>query len=190
MTGTPVHAFRHHAFTGETTWQIDGDTLIIQSDRAPTRLRLADVTEFRLAYDPTRVALDRYRCDLRLAGGRRLTVLNKSYVSIAVFENRDATYSPFVRALAAAVHRANPACRFRVGKGTLGYVISVLFMAVVLVVLAYVLLLTAGASLGWVVIAKLAIIAVMLPFAINYIRRNRPRPFDPDAIPDSLLPIP
>jgi hypothetical protein len=66
---------------------------------------------------------------------------------------------------------------------------SVAFMFVFLVVLIYVLWLVAGMPLYWVVGVKLVVLSVMLPFAILYIRRNRPRPFDPDAVPDALLPM-
>ncbi len=189
MTDAAAHAFRHHAFARETIWRLNGNGLVIQSDRETTRLPLAQVAEFRVAYDPTRVALDRYRCDLLLADGRKLTLLNKSFVSFAVFESRNATYGPFVRALAAAVHDANPDCRFRVGKGMRGYVATIIFLIAVLVVLFWVLGLTAGMPLSWIVIAKLTFFVVMLPFAISYFRKNRPRPFDPKAVPDALLPI-
>jgi len=183
-----VHAFRHHAFVPEATWRLDGDRLIIQSERQDTRVPLSSVTEFRLAYDPTRVALDRYRCDLRLTDGRRLTLLNKFYVSFGEFETRNETYGAFVRALAAAVYRANPACRFRIGRGRWRYVSGIMAMTVTLLVLSYLLLVTGGTAISWIVVAKLAILLVMVPFAISYIRKNRPRPFDPQAVPETLLP--
>ena len=57
-----------------------------------------------------------------------------------------------------------------------------------LLLLGVVLWLTAAVSLHGLVVVKLIIIAAMLPTAYLYVRKNRPRRFDPAAIPDDLLP--
>ena len=139
-------------------------------------------------YDPTRFVHDRFRCKVRFRDGREADLINQSYAGIAQFENRSAYYVPFVQELVARVAQANPACRFYAGKPWFHYFASLAFVFAMLLLLGVVLWLTAAVSLHGLVVVKLIIIAAMLPTAYLYVRKNRPRRFDPAAIPDDLLP--
>jgi len=62
------------------------------------RFPYAGITELRLSYDPTRVDTRRHRCDVRSASGAG-TLWSTHFTGVADFEDRAATYTPFMRAL-------------------------------------------------------------------------------------------
>lgn len=155
---------------------------------AARRVRYADIAEIRLSYDPTRFESDRYRCDLTTRSGARELIVSVSYVSPANFENRAATYVPFVRTLVRKVSNANPACRFVAGKKPRAYLAEHGFLLAMLLLLASTLYFT-GVPVAGVVAIKLGLIAVYVPIMLRYTRVNRPRRFDPADIPTEVLPV-
>ena len=60
--------------------------------------------------------------------GARATLWSTHFAGVADFEDRAATYTPFVRALVARVAAANPACSFRAGTRPLSYWAGQLFL--------------------------------------------------------------
>ena len=151
------------------------------------RVSYADIAEIRLSYDPTRFESDRYRCDFMTRSGARELIVSVSYVSPANFENRKATYMPFVRTLVRNVSNANPACRFVAGKKPLAYLAEHALILAVLLLLASTLYFT-GVPVAGVVVIKLGLIAVYVPVKLRYTKVNRPRRFDPTDIPTEVLP--
>ena len=59
------------------------------------RLPLAEATAVRLVFDPTRIVLNRFRCNVRFRDGREADLINQSYAGIAQFESQRT--SPFGR---------------------------------------------------------------------------------------------
>lgn len=187
MREDPRYAFRHSILTNETHWSIADGALIERDGAAETRIPLTDVTSLRLDFDPSRVETNRYRCVLRCANGREIPLLSVSYTGFADFEDRGAAYSAFVAALIAALARHNPACRFLTGKAKATYIPEILLLAVSAVMLLFILLLM-GIPLIGIALLKLGLVAALFPAARDYIARNRPRTFAPDAPPADLLP--
>jgi hypothetical protein len=148
----------------------------------------ASIVELRLCFDPTRFDDTRHRCDIRLADRRRASFYSTHFVSVAEFEDRAATYVPLVRALVAQVAAASPACRFRAGKRPIVYWAEHAVLAALVALLVCVLALVGGVAITDLFLAKLAIVVAFIPVMIAYTRKNRPRQFDPDAIPAEVLP--
>jgi hypothetical protein len=188
MSDALTYSFRAHAFVKEATWRIEDGMLTCEQQGQTMRFPLAGATDVRLVFDPARVAYNRFGCNVRFRDGREAVLLNQSYSGFADFEDRSGSYVPFVRALIARIAQANPACRFHAGKPALGYVASLAFLFAIFLLLALVLWVTETVSLSGLVTVKLIIIAAMLPTLYLYVRKNRPRPFEPAAIPDDLLP--
>lgn len=173
----------------EATWTLAPDALERVAAGAPAlRLPYRDIAELRLVYDPTRFDTNRYRCDLTTVGGRRATLRSTHYVSLGDFEDRAASYSPFVRELVRRVGEAAPRCRFRAGKRAWVFWAEHIFLLTMLLLLAGVLMAIGNFPLPTIAAIKLAIIATYIPIAIKYARRNWPRAFSPDDVPRDLLP--
>jgi hypothetical protein len=123
-----------------------------------------------------------------LSTGAAETIRSTHYRGFADFEDRSATYVPFVRGLAARVAAANPGCRFLAGKRPLVYWAEHIFLLAMILLLVLVLGLVGEVGLSTLVWIKLSIIVAFVPIMILYTRKNWPRRLDPAAIEDDVLP--
>jgi hypothetical protein len=212
-----THSSRANVFQREATWRIGADALErdggepadaawyahvlrfylrllwpwsgIRIDAGGVaRFPYAHIAEVRVLFDPTRFDAQRHRCDLTLRNGMRATFWSTHYVSVGEFEDRGASYRPFVRALVGHAAAANPACRFRAGKRPLVYWAELIFLLLMAALLVFVLALVGGSGLSDLVLVKLAIVLALLPLLWRYARKNRPRRFQPAEIPPDVLP--
>jgi hypothetical protein len=187
------HVARAGMLEPEAIWRLAPDALELTGGGtagpgATVRFPYAEIGEVRPSFAPTRSDAFRYRCDVQLKSGLGAAILSTHYLRVGDFENRAATYVPLVRGLVARVAAANPSCRFLAGQRPFAYWSEHVFLAAMLVLLALVLLLVGGTGLSDLVLVKLALLACFVPLAIRYARKNRPRNFLPDAIPEDLLP--
>lgn len=180
------YSVRRHAFEKERRWSLDDTGLAWQAEDASGRLDFAAIAAIRLQYGATRADFARYNCHVTGRSGA-YTIVSTHFDSLGSFSDRRETYAPFVRALVARAAAANPQCRFHAGVGPAQFWLTVLFLFAALAIVA-----VAALSLGipplWYLYLKIAVIAVLLPVAFVWIKRNRPRRFDPKAIPADVLP--
>jgi hypothetical protein len=193
LAGPPSYVARANALEYEATWRLQPDALELQG--GPTagpdvvmRFPYRDITGVRLSYAPSRFDHARYRCDVRMRSGQQVAILSTHYAGIADFEDRAATYGPFVQALIARVAAANPSASFRSGKNPVTYVLEHLFLFAMVVLLVLVLSMVGFAPLSESSWAKLFIILASIPLLVVYTRKNWPSRFKPDAIPNDVLP--
>ena len=126
LASLSVHTVRADVLEHEAVWRLEDDSLVLQGGPAATadsvlRFAYRDIVELRLSYAPSRVDDARYRCDVRMRSGQQIAIMSTHYVGFADFENRAASYVPFVRALVGRVARTNPAARFRSGKNPVAF---------------------------------------------------------------------
>jgi len=183
-----VHSVRRSVLEQEATWTVDGTTLVRTEKGTAKSYALTDVRAIRFAYDPTRVDEARHWCDITVNSGFVQRIVSTHYSGFADFKDRGKSYSVLVRALVAAIAKVNPACTFEAGKKKSVYIAEIAFMAIALMFLIWVLLLTAGMGISEIVAVNLVIVAAMLPTLHSYLRKNWPRKFSADKIPDDALP--
>lgn len=212
----PGHASRANVFQTEARWHLGADALEREGGEpanAPwyahalrlflrvifpwtgikiekggaARFPYADITELRLSFDPTRFDTRRHRCDVRNSAGTG-TLWSTHFAGVAEFEDRAATYTPFVRALVARIAAANPGCAFRAGTRPLAYWAGQLFLLAMAIVAIWVIAMVGGSALSEVTWAKVFVVLGLIPLALAYARKNRPRRFDPAEIPADVLP--
>jgi hypothetical protein len=188
-----TYVARANALEYEAIWRLGPDALELQG--GPTagpevhlRFPYRDIVGVRLSYAPSRVDWVRYRCDLHMRSGQRLTILSTHYAGIADFENRAATYVPFVRALVGRVADACPNASFRSGKSVAAYWAEHVLLVAIVAILVMVLSAFGLSSIMGLVWLKLLIILGSIPLLLAYTRKNWPRRFKPDAIPSDVLP--
>lgn len=183
------YATRNDAFSPATTWAIEGIWLRVQDEAGPPRLiALADVAELQLEFAPTRMEPNRFRCALRARGAGPLFWFNRTYAGLADFRDTSAAYAAFVRALHAALARHAPECRFVAGATAARYVASVIAAGLAGLVVVGAALFLVFNGLAWLILLKLALMAIFLPNVVRWLARNRPRAYAPDAIPPGVLP--
>jgi hypothetical protein len=193
LAGPPSYVARANALEYEAIWRLRPDALELQG--GPTagpdvvmRFPYRDIVGLRLSYAPSRVDHVRYRCDLRMRSGQQVAILSTHYAGIADFEDRAATYAPFVEALIARVAAANSAASFRSGRSPVAYWLEHAFLLAMIALLVLVLSVTGFAPLSESSWAKFFIILASIPLLIVYTRKNWPSRFKPDTIPKDVLP--
>ena len=117
------YATRPSIATVETTYQVTDDELIWSSGPAQNRMRLADIQTVRLFTSPSvkypslgNAPFGGYDLFVvKAQDGRALSVTSKHFQTVAVFEDRRATFVPFVDAVMVRVVDINPAAVFLAG---------------------------------------------------------------------------
>lgn len=172
----------------EQTWVLQPNRLGLgQPDGLFQEILLRDVRQLRLSHTPTRYVGNYYRCELLLANGAKFEFRNHSFMGFANFEDRSAAYRIMVYALISRLREQQAQCQFRVGVSSTSWWLNLLFFSVIMVVLLA-LLLVMWVSVGWLVVLKLLLIAIFVPRAIGWFRKNRPMLFDPTTVPEHALP--
>ncbi len=174
----------------ECEWRVEPDALVFR-DAHQHEIRLAwrDVKAVRLAYAPTRAKTWRHVFVLTMKSGLQTEIDNAHFAGIGDFEDRSASYAPFVRAALARIKAEAPDAVVRVGSSPLAYLVQAAFVLAAFAGLAAVLLLL-PVSFSGIVIVKLALIAAFLPMLWRWLKYARPRRASFDALPDDAFPAP
>lgn len=200
----PPYVARARMLDDEAIWRLAPDALELRGGpldlrdspaAGPDRIMrfpYRDIVQVRLYYAPSEYNVVRYCCALRLRTrmhiGHDLEIQSTHCTGIGSFEDRAATYAPFVRALIARVAAANPSARFRAGVHPVQYWLAPIVLLIAMTALAFMLSEPWGYSL-W---AKFAIFLLLIPLliahAMGWGRKNWPCRFTPDAIPKDVLP--
>lgn len=142
-------------------------------DRWPATVPLGEIRAVRLRFEPTRVDADRWSVTLDGPAGARAVIFSSSYRGLADFEDRAATFWPFMHALTDAVARANPAVRLATGLSRLAFLLQMgaAGAALILLCVLYFALGPAGTSGA----LSLGAIGAVLILLLRYGWANRPR---------------
>lgn len=177
-TAVARYAFRRSILESEKTYTLYPDRLEITSEgAAPEVHRLAQVDTVHLKYDRSKQR-SYYNCFIHTPG-KKVALRHVHFAGIARFEDRSATYTPFVRALLAAVAQQNPRATLKAGS-LFNFIMCIVLLPFLVGVgiLAY----TLG---SWAGVLTMAFFAVM---CIGVIPRSRPRTVDPANPPANVLP--
>jgi len=184
------HCVRVSALESEHLWKLHGDTLLIATGGQPDiAIQLSSVTMVRIAYEPTRMQLNRYRCYLYNASGKIATIQNEHYKGFASFEDRSPTYVPFLQALIHRIASLSPHCQFATGVSMLRWLANAVFLGLACIFLLIVIFFL-HTAIGSLVIIKIIIVAFFIPAAVSWFMKNKPKTFSPENIPVALLPVP
>ena len=173
---TTTYSRRENAFEkGEHVWRAE-DHALIWTRPAGDSLTLLwkDVGAVRAAYAPTRARTWRHVFELTTRKGAKLQIDNSHFKAIADFEDRSPTFIPFVLACLDRIVAQAPDARASVGSSPAAYVAQLLLMLATMAFTIFVLILL-PTPLGWLLLVKLLLIAVMLPTVALWAARARPR---------------
>lgn len=121
---------------------------------------------------------------------RRIAIDNAHYLSTDTYEDRSASYTPFVRAALARLAEVRPGMRVLIGETPKRYFMLLLMGLAVLAALAYVLALapTPLDSWSYAPLLRLGMIAVLVVAFWRWVVGILPRGVALDQIPDRALP--
>lgn len=187
-----VYAKRENLFEKtERRWAVEPEGLRQVQEGGPGVLMpWSAVREIRLTYAPTRAKTWRHKLTLRVSRGSWV-IDNVHFAGIGSFEDRSASFGPFVLACVEHVRDAAPGAVARLGSDPLAYWAQMGFVTVMFVLLAAVVVALPVNFTGliWV---KLGLIAVMLPVLAGFMVKSWPRTttLDPEAFRAALPKVP
>lgn len=172
-------------------WRVEAKALVsVGSSGRERRWRWKDIVSVRLYYDPARGAPWRHVFELRSRHGPKVVLDNAHFLSRGVYEDRSASYTPFVRAALARIAAANPRARALIAETpkrffflTLAALVALLAAAVALIAIP-----TTFDRLPYAGLVKLLLILLMLPLFWRGVAGALPRGAALDAIPERALP--
>jgi hypothetical protein len=193
MTVTEPYSFRLNVLTSETTIWLGKDGFqVLAKDGVSRTFSYDQVTKVRLSYEPSRAVSDLYICRIHVDGQSApvATVSSTFYRGFLSFDPQLEAYRAFVGALHGKL-AGRARVTYRAGVSNLAYWGNAVFLTVVAVFSALLLgPIIAEVTVGPWQWLKIALIAFLLPLAAAWFWVNRPRGYDPAAIPTELLPSP
>lgn len=147
-----------------------------------------EISAIRLSYRPVSMQQHRFRADLSRAGGGRIAILSTSWQTAALMAPQDYGYRDFIVELHARMAKAGSRAVLTAGLGRITY-------AAALALLAFLAVAMVGLFIRALMIGEFAGVLFIIGFAAlftwqvgGFIRRNQPRAYRFDALPDAVLP--
>jgi hypothetical protein len=184
------YVYRRNAFEGETTLELTESGIQVNrvGEAAPPFMPYDSIVFVRLRYAPTRVQGNLYIASIQSRSAFPIEVHSSSYIGFGDFTDTPKEYRAFVEALHARLAAIGSRAEFVAGSSLGGYIGNVLIVLLSLMLLLWVIWLVGEFSVTWLIGAKALAIAGMAPLAWLWFQRNRPRRYDPHAVPSEVLP--
>ena len=147
-----------------------------------------DIAAVRLSYRPVSMQSRRFRADIENVNGRRIAVLSTTWQTVSLMTPQDQGYRAFITELHRRMKAAGSKASLTGGIGTMTYAVAVAMLALLAIAMVG-LLVRALATSEFIGALFLVGMAVWFAWTIGgFIKRNRPRGYSFDALPETLLP--
>lgn len=176
---------------GEREWRVEDDALVTRgAGGRERRYPWKSIVSVRIYCEPARARPWRYVFELQPSQRRRIEIDNAHFVSAGLFEDRSATYTPFVRAALGRIAARNPKARALMGETPQRYFFLLLGALLGFGALAFALIAVPTPIDAWpyALPTKLGLILLILPVFWLWVIRIMPRGVPLDAIPERALP--
>jgi hypothetical protein len=148
----------------------------------------ADIASIRLSYRPMSMQSRRFRADIARAGEGRIAILSTTWQTVSLMTPQDQGYRAFITELHQRMKAAGSKASLTGGIGTATYAVAVAMLALLAIAMVG-LLVRALATSEFTGALFLVGMAVWFAWTIGgFIKRNRPRGYSFDALPETLLP--
>jgi hypothetical protein len=148
----------------------------------------AGISAIRLSYRPVSMQSRRFRADIESADHERIAVLSTSWQTAALMAPQDHDYHTFIIELHARMKQAASNATLAGGLRPRIYVVAVVLLILVAAAMAG-LFIRAIATGEWAGALFLVGFAALFAWQIGgFVRRNRPRAYTFDDLPEALLP--
>jgi hypothetical protein len=148
----------------------------------------ADIAAIRLSYRPVSMQSRRFRADIENANRQKIIILSTSWQTAALMAPQDRDYRAFITRLHRRMQEAASHATLIGGVRPWAHIAGVVLLALVAIAMSGLLLraLATGEFAG-----ALFLVGFAMLFAWQvggFVRRNRPRSYTFDHLPESLLP--
>jgi hypothetical protein len=148
----------------------------------------ADIASVRLSYRPMTMQARRFRADIEKAGGGRIAIVSTTWQTVTLMTPQDQDYRGFIVELHRRMKLAGSKAALIGGIGRATYAAAVTMVALLAIAMVG-LLVRALATSEFTGALFLVAMALWFVWTIGgFIKRNRPRSYSFDQLPDALLP--
>jgi hypothetical protein len=148
----------------------------------------AGISAIQLSYRPVSMQSRRFRADIENADGRRIAILSTSWQTVALMAPQDRDYSAFITQLHVRMAQTGSKAALTGGLSPRIHGVAMIFLALVAVAISG-LLIRAIATGEFAGALFLIGFAALFAWQIGgFVRRNRPRVYSFDRLPEALLP--
>lgn len=182
----PIHAVRNSLIDATQTYRLGDDALVWQDGDRSEQRRYADIASVHLISYPG-YGGQPLQCTLKDRAGKKIKIRSHHYVSLGNFEDRTATYGPFIRELAARLGTHGQDVAFHCGSRIMWAVWVTLFWLSLLVLVGYVFALIGGVEISWNTISPLVVLVVFLPVSRAMMGQSWAGTFEPGSPPPAML---
>ena len=196
MTESPLHtagtvltyAYRPSVMGAIREFKLSDDGIDWAAGLRSGHIPYRNIRILRMSYRPTSIQSQRFVTELWAEDAPKLKINSSSWKSMVEQERLDQSYSAFVRELHLRISNVTTSARFKQGNRPLIYWPSLVVFVVVALGLAGLITraLQIGASGGAAFVG--AFLALYLWQGGNFLRRNRPGEYCPDALPKEVMP--
>jgi hypothetical protein len=148
----------------------------------------AQISAIRLSYRPVSMQSRRFRADIDCAGGGRIAILSTSWQTASLMAPQDRDYRAFMVALHARMEKAGSKAALNGGLRPRVYTAAVILLTLVAIAISG-LFIRAIFTGEWAGALFLVGFTALFGWQIGgFVRRNRPRAYTFDHLPQALLP--
>ena len=182
-----TYAYKSSLMGGPFEFRLAPDALEWRRGGTRGRTLYRRIYRVRLGFRPMTMQNQRFLAEI-WSDGRKLMIASTSWKSMMEHERLDARYRAFIRELCRRIGAAGGQTAFQAGSPAVIYWMGVVVFAGASLALAGLIVraLQTGAWSGAGFVA--AFLGLFLWQAGTFFRRNRPGSFDPESIPESVLP--
>ena len=148
----------------------------------------AEITVIRLSYRPVSMQSRRFRADIENADGARIAILSTTWQTAALMAPQDQDYRDFIALLHERMEKAGSKAALIGGLRPRIYAAAIVLLALVAIAMAGLLVraIATGELTGALFLVGFA---ALFAWQIGgFVRRNRPRAYTSDHLPEALLP--
>jgi hypothetical protein len=148
----------------------------------------AGISAIRLSYRPVSMQSRRFRADIDNADGGRIAILSTTWHTAALMAPQDKDYRAFIAQLHRRMAQAGSGATLIGGLGPRGYAAAIALLILVAIAISglFVRAIATGEFAGALFLAGFT---AMFAWQIGgFVRRNRPRAYTFDQLPEALLP--
>lgn len=176
-----THLVRPHWLSGVQTYELEDDGLSVRAGAGVKRIPYAEVEGFSLISYAN--AGQQSQCTIRTRSRGKLNVRSHHFVALGRFEDRTATYTPFVRELCRRVHAKNPGARFIQGSRAIQIIWLIALVGAAFAWFAWIAAAREGAHDVWTSALSFAALVFFTVLGVRGFRSNAPQDFDPSDPP-------
>jgi hypothetical protein len=148
----------------------------------------AEITVIRLSYRPVSMQSRRFRADIENADGARIAILSTTWQTAALMAPQDQDYRDFIALLHERMEKAGSKAALIGGLRPRIYAAAMVLLTLVTIAMAGLLVraIATGELTGALFLVGFA---ALFAWQIGgFVRRNRPRAYTSDHLPEALLP--